>query len=81
MIFDEFAADQDPECKELFYRQILPELKRQGRIVVVVTHDDRYFSEADHTLTLERGLPAVFRPGRVGPLAPVQTHAVALAVR
>ena len=26
-LFDEWAADQDPEFKSVFYREILPELK------------------------------------------------------
>lgn len=55
-VFDEFGADQDPECKELFYRTIVPELKALGKIVIVVTHDDRYFDQADQVLQLERGL-------------------------
>lgn len=55
-VFDEFAADQDPACKELFYREVIPDLKRRGKIVIVVTHDDRYFSEADQILELERGV-------------------------
>jgi putative ATP-binding cassette transporter len=77
MIFDEFAADQDPECKELFYRQILPDLKRQGCAVVVVTHDDRFFSEADHILTLERGMPPLFRSHGAAPVVAMQADAVA----
>jgi putative ATP-binding cassette transporter len=56
LVFDEFAADQDPDAKAFFYRDVLPELKAQGRIVVVVTHDDRYFPVADRTLALERGM-------------------------
>jgi putative ATP-binding cassette transporter len=55
-VFDEFAADQDPSCKDLFYRELVPELKSRGKIVVVVTHDDRYFSQADHILEFERGV-------------------------
>ncbi len=61
LMFDEFAADQDPEAKEFFYHEILPELKAQGKIVVAVTHDDRYFGVADQVLTLERGMQADVR--------------------
>ena len=42
-IFDEVAADQDPHFRRYFYDTLLPELKRAGKTVVVVSHDDRYF--------------------------------------
>jgi putative ATP-binding cassette transporter len=51
-VFDEWAADQDPIFKEVFYRKILPDLKAQGKAVLVITHDDRYFSEADRVIAL-----------------------------
>jgi putative ATP-binding cassette transporter len=54
-VFDEWAADQDPVYKEVFYRQILPELKRRGKAVLVISHDDRYFALADRCLKLEDG--------------------------
>ena len=54
-VFDEWAAEQDPEFKEIFYRQILPELRKQGKTVIAITHDDRYFSAADRVLTLADG--------------------------
>lgn len=54
-VFDEWAADQDPEFKAVFYHEILPHLKAQDKAVVVITHDDRYFDVADRILTLENG--------------------------
>jgi putative ATP-binding cassette transporter len=54
-LFDEWAADQDPEFKEIFYRQILGELKARGKTVLVISHDDRYFDVADRILKLEEG--------------------------
>ena len=54
-IFDEWAADQDPTFKELFYREFLPELKRRGKAVLVISHDDRYFQLADRVVHLESG--------------------------
>jgi putative ATP-binding cassette transporter len=59
-VFDEWAADQDPLFKDLFYRQLLPELKRRGKTVLVISHDDRYFNVADRVLKLDYGqiLPA-----------------------
>jgi putative ATP-binding cassette transporter len=54
-IFDEWPADQDPRFKQLFYLEILPELRSQGKAVIVVSHDDRYFHCADELLRLEDG--------------------------
>ncbi|MGP1384406.1 MAG: cyclic peptide export ABC transporter [Thainema sp.] len=54
-LFDEWAADQDPQFKAIFYSEILPELKRRGKLVLVITHDDKYFHLADRILKLESG--------------------------
>jgi putative ATP-binding cassette transporter len=54
-IFDEWAADQDPSFKDVFYRELLPELKARGKAVLVITHDDRYFHLADRLLKLDYG--------------------------
>lgn len=54
-VFDEWAADQDPQFKQVFYREILPYLKNKGKAVVVISHDDRYFDIADQLLTMENG--------------------------
>jgi putative pyoverdin transport system ATP-binding/permease protein len=54
-LFDEWASDQDPYFKEIFYYQILPELKKKGKTVVVISHDDRYFQVADRVIKLEFG--------------------------
>lgn len=55
MVFDEWAADQDPAFKDVFYREVLPELKAAGKALVVITHDDRYFDLADRIVKLEGG--------------------------
>jgi putative ATP-binding cassette transporter len=54
-LFDEWAADQDPRFKEIFYRHLLPKLKSAGKTALVITHDDRYFDLADRVLKLEEG--------------------------
>lgn len=51
-VFDEWAADQDPEFKDLFYKQMLPALKERGKTAIVVSHDDRYFALADRRIKL-----------------------------
>ncbi|MGW4633603.1 ATP-binding cassette domain-containing protein [Nocardia sp. NPDC004415] len=57
-VFDEWAADQEPRFREVFYREILTELKRRGKTVIVITHDDRYFDCADQLVKLDFGLVA-----------------------
>ena len=54
-VFDEWAADQDPLFRKIFYQRLLPELKSRGKTVVAVTHDDRYFAVADQVIKLEEG--------------------------
>ena len=54
-IFDEWAADQDPQFKETFYYQLLPELKSRGKLVIVISHDDRYYHVADRIIKLDYG--------------------------
>lgn len=55
LVFDEWAADQDPVFKDVFYRQLLPGLRSQGKTVLVISHDDRYFDEADQIIRMENG--------------------------
>ncbi|MCS7039769.1 MAG: cyclic peptide export ABC transporter [Anaerolineae bacterium] len=64
-IFDEWAAGQDPAFTEFFYRELLPELKRSGKLVIVISHDDRYFDLADRLIKLDYGQVEFDRPGRV----------------
>jgi putative pyoverdin transport system ATP-binding/permease protein len=54
-LFDEWAADQDPFFREVFYQQLLPELKQRGKAVLVISHDDRYFHLADRVVKLDYG--------------------------
>ncbi len=55
LALDEFAADQDPTFRAYFYEKLLPELKKAGKTVIAVTHDDRYFHCADRVIKLEYG--------------------------
>ena len=54
-VFDEWAANQDPYFKQIFYDKILKELKRNGKTVFVVSHDDSYFDRADRIIKLTDG--------------------------
>jgi len=55
-LFDEWAADQDPVFKKIFYAELLPALKARGKTVVVISHDDHYFHLADRCLKIEDGM-------------------------
>ena len=54
-LFDEWAADQDPTFKEIFYLELLPELKAKGKTVFVISHDDHYYHVADRIIKLDYG--------------------------
>ncbi|MEP1035439.1 cyclic peptide export ABC transporter [Ekhidna sp.] len=54
-LFDEWAANQDPLFKEVFYTEILPFLQSLGKTQIVITHDDKYFDLADRVLKLRDG--------------------------
>ncbi len=55
LVFDEWAADQDPVFKDIFYHELLPELRAMGKAILVISHDDRYFHLADRLLRMENG--------------------------
>lgn len=54
-VFDEWAADQDPVFKDFFYHHILPELQLKGKTILVISHDDRYYSAASRLIKLDSG--------------------------
>lgn len=55
LVFDEWAADQDPTFRRIFYTELLPDLKRLGKTIIVISHDDRYFDIADRLIRMEAG--------------------------
>jgi putative ATP-binding cassette transporter len=55
VVLDEWASDQDPSFRKFFYETIIPELKALNKIVIAITHDENYFSYADHLLRIESG--------------------------
>jgi putative pyoverdin transport system ATP-binding/permease protein len=54
-LFDEWAADQDPLFRDIFYQQLLPQLKERGKLIFAISHDDRYFAVADRLIKLDYG--------------------------
>lgn len=54
-VFDEWAADQDPVYRQVFYKEVLPNLKKRGKMIIVITHDDRYWHLADRLIKFDSG--------------------------
>ena len=52
LIFDEWASDQDTEYKKIFYEVLLPQFKKQNKIIVVISHDQQYFHVADQKIII-----------------------------
>ncbi|CAL2092041.1 Putative ATP-binding cassette transporter [Tenacibaculum sp. 190524A02b] len=54
-IFDEWAAEQDPEFRKYFYENIIPTLKSKGKTVIAITHDDAYYKLCDRLIKFNYG--------------------------
>lgn len=59
VVFDEWAAEQDVHFRDVFYTEILPRLRREGRTVIVVSHDDKYWHLADRRIVMNHGAVTV----------------------
>ncbi|CCD85600.1 putative Pyoverdine ABC export system, permease/ATP-binding protein [Bradyrhizobium sp. ORS 285] len=66
LVFDEWAADQDPAFRHIFYTELLADLKRLGKTIIVISHDDRYFHCADRIVRLRNGRIEEDEPARRG---------------
>ncbi|MDN5680948.1 MAG: multidrug ABC transporter permease/ATP-binding protein, partial [Ewingella sp.] len=55
LLLDEWAADQDPQFRRTFYRELLPFLRDMGKTVLAISHDDHYFEHADRLLEMRAG--------------------------
>lgn len=72
-VFDEWAADQDPEFRDFFYKELLFDLKRLGKTVIVVSHDERYFHLADKVVKFAGGtIVSVSRKHEQGAPGPLE---------
>lgn len=60
-LFDELAADQDPEYRRFFYRELIPKMKTMGKIIIAITHDDHYFDVADKIMRMNEGMLETYR--------------------
>ena len=54
-IFDEWAANQDSSFKQIFYHELLPELRAAGKALVVISHDESHFDIADRVIRIQDG--------------------------
>ncbi len=54
-LFDEWASDQDPMFRDIFYKEILVNLRKRNKTVLVISHDDHYFHLADRIIKLDYG--------------------------
>ena len=55
LLLDEWAADQDPAFRRVFYQTLIPELKAMGKTLFIISHDDGYFEHADRLLLMKEG--------------------------
>jgi cyclic peptide transporter len=55
MLLDEWAAEQDPEFRAYFYKELIPILKTSGKTIIAITHDDKYFKCADRIVKFDYG--------------------------
>ena len=56
IILDEWAADQDPQFRRIFYEQLLPLLKQSGSTIFAISHDDKYFHHAERVISMKQGV-------------------------
>ncbi len=53
--FDEVAADLDPEFRSFFYNHLMMKIKEEGKILIIISHDDKYFHLADKIYKMDMG--------------------------
>jgi multidrug/microcin transport system ATP-binding/permease protein len=69
LVLDEWAAEQDPEFRRVFYTELIPAFKAAGKTIIAITHDDHYFHTADRVLKLDQGQVQSINPVSIAPTA------------
>jgi putative ATP-binding cassette transporter len=69
-LFDEWSAEQDIHFRKYFYETILPDLRARNKLVVAITHDERYWHVADRVIKLDLGKVVWDRSGSEARVAP-----------
>jgi cyclic peptide transporter len=55
MVLDEWAAEQDPKNRKYFYTKWLNEIRKMGKTIIAVSHDDDYYHVADRVIKFNYG--------------------------
>lgn len=55
LILDEWAAEQDPLNRKLFYTRWLEDMRKMGKTIIAVSHDDDYYHTADRVIRFDYG--------------------------
>jgi len=55
IFMDEWAAEQDPRFRAYFYGTVLQKLKEMGKTVILITHDDDYYTYASRVIKFNYG--------------------------
>lgn len=55
LVLDEWAAEQDPFNRNMFYTKWLDTIRAMGKTIIVISHDDDYYSNADRLLKFGYG--------------------------
>ena len=52
MVFDEWVENQDEKFRLYFYEKLVPEFKKSGKIVFIITHENKFLNLADQVIKL-----------------------------
>jgi cyclic peptide transporter len=55
LILDEWAAEQDPLNRRMFYSEWLPIIRNMGKTIIAVSHDDDFYHLADRVVKFNYG--------------------------
>jgi ABC-type siderophore export system fused ATPase/permease subunit len=55
IVLDEWAAEQDPHNRRLFYTHWLPAIREMGKTIVAISHDDDFYHVADRVIKFDFG--------------------------